>query len=146
MTRYEIRYRSCHSGVRKTYSILQMRCKQIVILMLPTYDFDHNFIILTAIYQCISDALPGILTSLHVNLLKTNVCNSLKRNASICLKNAQKVDGTILVHLPWLQAGGVSNVYVTGVNVSRFCSNFIRYRRQIIIPQFVTSILRSMIS
>ena len=81
VTRYEIRYTSCHSGVRKTYSILQMRCKQIVILTLSTYDFDHNFIILIAIYQCISDTLPGILTSLHANLLKPNVCNNLQRNA-----------------------------------------------------------------
>ena len=53
---------------KQTFLILQITFKDIVILTLYTRDYVCDFIILTAIYQCILDSLPGILTSQYANL------------------------------------------------------------------------------
>ena len=81
-----------HSAGRKTFNILQIRFKNIVILMLLAWKFVCVFTILTSIYQRILDPLPGILTSQYANLLKTKVCCNSRVLPPNCIKNIWQID------------------------------------------------------
>ena len=83
--------------VLKNISVLQISLKYIVILMLSTCNFVSSFVTSIVIGQCISESLPGIMTSYNAHLLKTKVPHKSRLRSANCNKNIQEIGWTMVL-------------------------------------------------